>query len=156
MLTHNLRQNHTILAKYQLLPTRSQHAVIDRNHDGEVEMSYINPNSSAISEPILDIDLKALRNFADLNETGTILNKDSYGEIDHFSARWTKRFVKGRSGGEHQYSIDRREEQGSLSGLTNELNPFPDQFGDKPIEWAIDIAGGENSPATLYILTDKE
>ena len=140
MQLNQLTQNNKILARYRLLPTKSNDAVLDTNRSGEIETSPYANSSVYISEPVLNVDIKGLRDYAAFNKSGSVFTKDDLVDTSHYRGVWN-----GSKGRMHLKWM------GSCEEISRELNPFT----TPATGFAIDVGSEANSAPYFYILADK-
>jgi hypothetical protein len=151
MHSSQITKNHTILARYRLLPTKTNNAVIDRNNNGKIDLgptarNHLNTNGTAkIEEPILDLDLRVLRDHAELNGSGSVYTEDCLGTQSHYTGRWNG--STGKMMGPYK--------AGDLTDLSRSLNPFVN-VDPQTITWAIESGNRSDPQPYLYIIADKD
>lgn len=142
-----LKQNNTILSRYGFQYVNDNHTAVDTNLNVRVDLGPELDGKRLVKEPILDVGLEALNDFAELNDLGSILTKDDIGEINQLEGKLTPTDAIGGS------ELVDKKNKGTLSDLARELNPFKGKFHDEDVSWAIEST--ERTKGILYIIAKK-
>lgn len=147
MLTHTQPSYHRI-ARFPLLPAGGQRTVVDENKNGRFDEHL--GSSRFTHEPLIKLDLDALKDYAELNPGIRTISKETFGEIG-MAARVVHKTVSNRPGKHSDVGTAYRLSNiRSLTELANDMNPLPGRFDN--LDWIIDLGNTETSHAWLYLV----
>lgn len=138
-----LRQNHTILGRYSIGSISPSGAGVDLNKNDWLDSKDVSPDVRDFLEPIVDVDIRALKDYADLNGDGDVFTQDKLGEVESFRAKFNRRDSR---------FLDKYDER-TLTELARDINPFKERVEPNQVSWAIQPQ--EKGWGQLYIITDK-
>jgi hypothetical protein len=124
----DLAQRNTIVGAYPIRKLERRQSHIDLDGNGKLNRVRRERDGTWVNdEPVLDVNLDQLKEFARNNSKGPVLTEECIGELTT---------VVGYAYGDTVYSTD---ETDCLSNIAKTMNPFESKFDSDQIDWAIDI-----------------